>query len=499
MTALSPQVSDGSDGAVGWLQNARWDLSRIMLIARREILDMFRDWRIIAPVIILTLVFPAIANWGAGRMVRWVQGYGADIVGSRLVPFLLMIVGFFPISFSLIIALESFVGEKERRSLEPLLSTPLTNVQLYVGKMISSVVPPLTGSLLGITVYLIGVYLNVDWRPVPVLLVQILLLTVMQALVMVAGAVIVSSQTTSVRAANLLASFIIIPMAFLIQIEALIMFWGRYGVLWWILLGLAIITAVLVRMGVGSFNREELLGREIDELNLFRTVKRVARLTLARRDAGPRRSPWGWYRDEVLAAVWRVRGGLVLIALAMAAGYFIGVRYADIFVIPPEMFVVEDWYERFTSILVQTGFHGVGGVLRVLMQNIRVLLLASALGAFTLGIFAILVLMIPTGLIGFLSVQMQTAGMPPEILWAAVLPHSLIELPAAVLVGAAVVRLGASIISPPPPGKTVGEGWIEALADALRLSIGLALPLLIIAAFVEIYVTPAVIGMVAGG
>ena len=31
--------------------------------------------------------------------------------------------------------------------------------------------------------------------------------------------------TTSVRAANLLASFIIIPMALLIQAEAMIMFW----------------------------------------------------------------------------------------------------------------------------------------------------------------------------------------------------------------------------------------------------------------------------------
>jgi uncharacterized membrane protein SpoIIM required for sporulation/ABC-type transport system involved in multi-copper enzyme maturation permease subunit len=498
MTALTPQINGQPDASAGWAQKARWNLSRSMLVARREILDMFRDWRIIAPVFILTLVFPAIANWGAGRMVRWMENYGANIVASRLVPFLLMIVGFFPISFSLIIALESFVGEKERRSLEPLLSTPLTNVQLYIGKTISSVVPPLAGSLLGISVYLIGVYLNIDWRPVPVLLVQIILLTVMQALVMVAGAVVVSSQTTSVRAANLLASFIIIPMAFLIQVEALIMFWARYGVLWWIMLGLAIITAVLVRMGVRNFNREELLGREIDELNLFRTVKRVIRLTLAKREDAPRRSPWQWYRDEVLAIVWQVRGALVLVALAMIAGYFIGIHYAAVFPIPPDVFVTEDWYDRFTSVLVQTGFHGVGGVLRILMQNIRVLLLASALAAFTLGIFAILVLMIPTGLIGFLFVQMQAVGIPPEVLWATMLPHSLIEIPAVMLVGAAVVRLGASVISP-PPGKTVGEGWIAALADALRLSTCLALPLLIVAAFIEVYVTPVVVGMVAGG
>ena len=46
---------------------------------------------------------------------------------------LLMVVGFFPISVSLVIALESFVGEKERHSLEPLLSSPLTDAELYLG------------------------------------------------------------------------------------------------------------------------------------------------------------------------------------------------------------------------------------------------------------------------------------------------------------------------------------------------------------------------------
>ena len=85
---------------------------------------------------------------GAGKSAA------AAIIGERFIPFLLMIVGFFPISFSLIIALETFVGEKERRSIEPLLSMPITNLELYLGKMISATALPLLGSLLGVTVYL---------------------------------------------------------------------------------------------------------------------------------------------------------------------------------------------------------------------------------------------------------------------------------------------------------------------------------------------------------
>ena len=64
-----------------------------------------------------------------------------------LLPLLPMIVGFFPVSISLVIALETFVGEKERLSLEPLLSTPLTNTELYLGKSFAAMLPPAAGQL----------------------------------------------------------------------------------------------------------------------------------------------------------------------------------------------------------------------------------------------------------------------------------------------------------------------------------------------------------------
>ena len=159
---------------------ARHDLRLALIITRREVRDAFRDWRIIVPIFILTLVFPLLMNFTAGRLLSFVSDYGAEIVGTRLVPFLLLVVGFFPTSFSLVIALETFVGEKERNSLEPLLATPLTNQQLYLGKMLAAVVPPLTASYLGIAVYLAGLAVTVGWYPSWQLLVQTVLLTTIQ-------------------------------------------------------------------------------------------------------------------------------------------------------------------------------------------------------------------------------------------------------------------------------------------------------------------------------
>jgi ABC-type Na+ efflux pump permease subunit len=179
----------------------RHDFYMAIVLARREVKDTFRDWRILTPIILLTLLFPALMNFTAGRMLNFVSEYGAEIIATQMIPFLLLVVGFFPMSFSLI-ALEAFVGEKERKSLEPLLATPLTDPQLYLGKMGAVLALPLLSAYLGMTVYVVSLYFNIAYTVPVQLFVQAIMLTTVQGIIMVAAAVIVSSQTTSVRAAD---------------------------------------------------------------------------------------------------------------------------------------------------------------------------------------------------------------------------------------------------------------------------------------------------------
>ena len=167
----------------------RKTMSNALIITRREVRDSFRDWRIVAPILILTFLFPGLAQFVATRFQRYLESFGAQLVGERSIPFMLMIVGFFPISISLVIALETFVGEKERRSLEPLLSTPLSNTELYIGKTLAAIIPPLIASYGGMAVYLVSLLFGeLAWRPPVMLVAQIVLLTTVQALVMVTGA-----------------------------------------------------------------------------------------------------------------------------------------------------------------------------------------------------------------------------------------------------------------------------------------------------------------------
>ena len=294
-------------------------LHPVFVIARREVRDQFRDWRIIFPIIGLTILFPFLMNFTASQMLGFVNQYGAAIIAERLIPFLLMIVGFFPISVSLVIALESFVGEKERGSIEPLLNTPLQDWQLYMGKLLSSTVPPLFSSYLGMTVYLAGLVISKIPVPDGQLLFLVICMTTIQAFLMVSGAVVVSCQATSVRSANLLSSFIILPVAFLIQGESMVMFWGNYATLWWVVFGLAVFSALLIRVGLAHFQREELLGREIDVLN-FKWGWRVFKEQFFEGATGIK----DWYWRVIPATIRRMRWAILVVVIICVAAVFTG-------------------------------------------------------------------------------------------------------------------------------------------------------------------------------
>ena len=51
------------------------DLKKAWIVTRREIKDQFRDWRIIAPIIILTVFFPGLMNFTAQQAVDFVVNH----------------------------------------------------------------------------------------------------------------------------------------------------------------------------------------------------------------------------------------------------------------------------------------------------------------------------------------------------------------------------------------------------------------------------------------
>ena len=93
-------------------------------------------------------------------------------------------------------------------------------------------------------------------------------------------------------------------------------------------------------------------------------------------------------------------------------------------------------------------------------------------------------------LVGGVLAVFGLVGYQPGLLFAAgVLPHGVFEIPALMLVSAAVLHMGAVLVSP-QTGKSMGQVLLEQLAEGAALLLGVVWPLLAIAAVVEAHVTP---------
>ncbi len=469
-------------------------LSNALIITRRELRDSLRDWRILMPIALLTLAFPWLMIAVSQLVFDYAHNFDESALFITVIPFSIMIVGFFPISFSLVIALEAFVGEKERNSLEPLLAMPISDFELYLGKLLSSIALPLIASYVGMAMFIVGIHL-VRRIDVPTwMVVQVGLLTGLEALLMVAGAVVVSSHTTSIRAANLLASFIIVPTTLLVQIESVLLLNNRSDLLWHIMAGLIVANLIVGRMGIQLFNREEILARENDELNARGLLRAFWNFLTEGRG---RFSVVQFYHADLRALLARNRGALVVTMLVLVAGGVLGWLYAMLYRLPPDFIALNNFsgddFRRNLHNAPALGLLPQFSTRAIFVNNVRSLAAAGLLGVFSFGSLALILLIIPMAIIGFFAGEVWLTGASPlQFLFAFIAPHGVLELPAAILATALALQMGASLISP-RADLTAGESLLAALADFMRAFIFVVLPLLLVAAWVEANVTPQVV------
>lgn len=469
------------------------NLSAIWMVARREFMDQFRDWRIVAPMLILVSVFPFIADDTTRIAVNFMNRYGGEVILAHLIPFVVLVIGFFPLSFTLVVALESFVGEKERGTIEPLLSSPLEDRHMYLGKLLVGITTPLAFSYASIGIYLILVSRREVTFPSAYILALIFLLTFAHAILMVSSAIIISVQATTIRSANLLASFVVVPVAFLLQGETFLIFWGNEDVLWFAIVGVTLLSVLLVRLGLSHFRREYLLGREIDTLNF----KQIGR-TFRDRFVGSANSVFEWFSTELPLTLKQLRQPLrVIYGLAIVAGI---VSYLWVVIEAPSYLHLTQ--ERLTELRTSItenpiNLNTLGDRLPsaplLFYYNARTTVVTLLLGLVSFGTMGLTVFIANIALVGGVLGGAQLVGYSPWLVFAVgILPHGIFELPAIFLATAAMLKVGAQLVTPQSE-KSLGEVLLLSLADWLRVFVGLVLPLLAVAALIEIYITPALI------
>jgi ABC-2 type transport system permease protein len=257
--------------------------SIVWTVLRREWSEIVRNRllmsTILLPPILLTVVPVALAGVVGERALprelaaqvvaqkpEWASFSPGELAGAFAVQQFLVFFLLMPAYIPLSIATFSIIGEKQARSLEPVLAAPIRTSELLAGKSIAAVVP---GILAGWATYvvfvglasfvygpaLLGVVTDPSW------LAGVFLLGPAVGLSSVVAGVIVRARVNDPRVAQQIGGVIIVPIVALVLIQAtgtLLVGAAGYTVLAIIVL---IVSLIGLRVGVRLFDREAILTR----------------------------------------------------------------------------------------------------------------------------------------------------------------------------------------------------------------------------------------------
>jgi ABC-2 type transport system permease protein len=223
--------------------SGRPDWPAIRALAARDLLAVKRSKAVMLPMLLvpalLLIVLPIVLAIAAGRsdpggIGRFVESLpenlSAPIIdlpeneriivlvhGHLLAPLFLIV----PLMVSAVIAADAFAGEKERRSIESLLYLPVSDRDLFLAKIIASLVPAVAISWIGFALY--ALVSNVSAWPImhrvflPTSLWMVVILWVAPAVALLGLGVMVrvSARATTTQEANQLGGAVILPLIFL--------------------------------------------------------------------------------------------------------------------------------------------------------------------------------------------------------------------------------------------------------------------------------------------
>jgi len=263
------------------------EVGRVRALLGKEFLDLARNRTALVPVVIVTVIslalpfgiaiaVPALTGHPLSEdadlmRVSRVAGLSADLSDDgRIQLFLfqqfLMLFLVTPVTGAMALASHAVVGEKQARTLEPLLATPVSTFELLIAKVLGALVPTLAISAIGVAIYLCGIaWLAAPGVAAAMASVRTLVLTILvapaAALVALQAAILISSRVNDPRTAQQFGVLIIVPLVGLMVAQF-------SGSLWLSSAALALIGAVLLVLwgllsafSVVVFDRETILTR----------------------------------------------------------------------------------------------------------------------------------------------------------------------------------------------------------------------------------------------
>lgn len=275
--------------------------NKAKLVFGKDWLEIRRNWQVILPIVVVPLIisvfipvvltliatlaptsnissFSGASLGGFETLIqnlpKQIQEQIAGLTEMQTMVYIMAVYFFapffliIPLMASSVIASDSFAGEKERKTIEALLATPLSDSELFLGKILVSFIPSMIITIVSFVVYTAifdvlsfsffsGIFLlpNLNW----ILLIFGLAPTV--ALVSIGLTVIISAKVKGFREAQQISVILLIPILALVfgQAAGAVVFGPPIIALLTIVF--AVIAFVVFRIGVSTFKREEILAK----------------------------------------------------------------------------------------------------------------------------------------------------------------------------------------------------------------------------------------------
>jgi ABC-type Na+ efflux pump permease subunit len=234
------------------------------LIAKRAALESLRDRATLGISTFFALILPVLIVVGVIRPSALdANTLSKENTLGSLIAVYFLVVGLGPSSGSMSIASGVFAGEKEKGNLAPLLATPASNSEIFGGKVLGAVLPTFAYALIAETIYLtLTVLLTgaATLRHLPLALtIAMITLVPLVALLGATVASVISSRVRTYNGAQMATSLAMLPvMALLFGLAFAMRSWPHEALAATIAVIVAI-DALLLRVGVGTWRREEVM------------------------------------------------------------------------------------------------------------------------------------------------------------------------------------------------------------------------------------------------
>lgn len=261
-------------------------MRKVWLLVRKEWAEVFRNRLVLFTVVFLPMLLTALPlvilsatrTDGESAMVSMADlpsGFAAlcgqldagECAQYFLVSQFMLLFMIMPLVIPATIASYSIVGEKTTRTLEPLLATPITTMELLAGKGLAAAIPAVLATWAAFAVFALGAWLLAVTPAVlarltdPLWLMAIFIVGPLLALMAVSAAVMISSRVNDPRVAEQLSALVILPvMAILFgQIAGLV--YLNTQLIVWMAIGLVVVDLGLLAFATQLFQRENILTR----------------------------------------------------------------------------------------------------------------------------------------------------------------------------------------------------------------------------------------------